>query len=96
MAIQLSAGVLAVLQVIAAHGPISPHEICDKVDLSPRTVTLALGTLTEKKLCQKIPNLADMRKPLYFLDSEKSRQLLAEYGLDSLIRSPPTGIGPRP
>ncbi len=96
MALELSAGVLAVLQVIAVHGPISPHEICDKVELSPRTVTLALGTLTKKRLCKKIPNLADMRKPLYFLNNEQARPVLAEYGLDSVIRSPPAGLGWRP
>jgi DNA-binding MarR family transcriptional regulator len=96
VALELSAGVLTVLHVIAVHGPISPHEICEKVDLSPRTVTLALGTLTKKSLCKKVPNLADMRKPLYFLNRERAKPILAEYGLDSVIRSPPTGLGWRP
>ncbi len=96
MASQLSAGVLTVLQVVAAHGPISPHEICDKVDLSPRTVTLALGTLTQEKICKKVPNLIDMRKPLYLLDNERARIVLSEYGLDSVIRTPPAGMGWRP
>jgi DNA-binding MarR family transcriptional regulator len=96
MATQLSAGVLTVLQIIAAHGPISPHEICDKVELSPRTVTLALCTLTESHICKKIPNLADMRKPLYIMDNMQARSILEKYGLDSVIRTPPTGLGWRP
>ncbi len=96
MALQLSAGVLTVLHIIAVHGPISPHEICDKVELSPRTVTLALGTLTKKKLCKKVANLADMRKPLYFLNNDRARPILAEYGLDTVFRTPPVGLGWRP
>ncbi len=96
MASQISAGVLTVLQVVAAHGPISPHEICDRVELSPRTVTLALSQLTESKICKKVPNLSDMRKPLYVMNSERARLVLAEYGLDSVIRTPPAGLGWRP
>lgn len=84
------------LQIIAAHGPISPHEICERVELSPRTVTLALGTLTENKLCKKMANLGDMRKPLYFIDAERAKPVLMEYGLDTVIRAPPTGMGWRP
>jgi len=85
-----------VLQIIAAHGPISPHEICDRVDLSSRTVTLALGTLTQEKICKKVPNLTDMRKPLYLMDNVRGRLILAEYGLDTVIRTPPAGMGWRP
>ncbi|MDF1539630.1 MAG: hypothetical protein P1Q69_12090 [Candidatus Thorarchaeota archaeon] len=96
MTSQLSTGVLTVLQIIAAYGPISPHEICDKVDLSPRTVTLALGTLTQEKICKKVPNLIDMRKPLYLLNHEQAKLILSEYGLDSVIRTPPGGMGWRP
>ncbi|MFW9918787.1 MAG: hypothetical protein ACFFED_04260 [Candidatus Thorarchaeota archaeon] len=96
MASQISAGILTVLQVVAAHGPISPHEICDRVELSPRTVTLALSHLTETKICKKVPNLADMRKPLYVMNSERGKSVLAEYGLDSVIRTPPAGLGWRP
>jgi len=92
----MSAGVLTVLQVVAAHGPISPHEICDRVDLSPRTVTLALSQLTESNICKKVPNLTDMRKPLYVMNSEQARIVLAEYGLDAVIRTPPAGMGWRP
>ncbi len=92
LATELSAGVLTVLQVIADHGPISPHVICDKVDLSPRTVTLALSTLTEKKICRKVPNLADMRKPLYVIDPKKSKDIIAKQGFDTVIRRPPSGM----
>ncbi len=96
MATQLSAGILTVLQVVANYGPISPHEICEKVELSPRTVTLALSTLTENRICKRIPNLSDMRKPLYVMNNEIPKSVLAEYVLDSVIRTPPAGLGWRP
>ena len=92
MATELSAGVLTVLQVIADHGPISPHVICDKVSLSPRTVTLALSTLTEKKICRKVPNLIDMRKPLYVMDPKKGKEIFSKQGFDTVIRRPPGGM----
>jgi DNA-binding MarR family transcriptional regulator len=96
MSTPISTGALLVLQIIASYGPICPNDICKRVKLSPRTVTLALKTLVKKDLCKKVPNLVDMRKPLYFVRPDRARPLLREYGLDAVIRTPPAGLGWRP
>jgi len=31
------------------------------------------------KLCRKIPNLADMRQPLYYVDQDRARELRMKY-----------------
>jgi len=31
------------------------------------------------KLCRKIPNLADMRQPLYYVDPDRARELRMKY-----------------
>lgn len=56
---------LIVLDKLAREGPISPNEIAKSSGLAQRTVTMALSTLQKRSLCKKMPNLRDMRKPLY-------------------------------
>ncbi len=56
-------------------GPMSPQDLAESSGLAMRTVTLALKTLLIRKICRRTPNLLDMRKPLYNVDSEKVREL---------------------
>ena len=56
-------------------GPMSPQDLAESSGLAMRTVTLALKTLLFRKICRRTPNLLDMRKPLYNVDSEKVREL---------------------
>jgi DNA-binding MarR family transcriptional regulator len=57
----------------------TPKDISKKVDLAPRTVSFALRKLIGQDLCKKIPNLSDMRQPLYLADGEKAKELRMKY-----------------
>ena len=73
--IHLTKSTLLVLDKLATEGPMCPQDIAKSSGLAMRTVTLALKTLQKGRLCRKMPNLMDMRKPLYHADSEKIREL---------------------
>ena len=73
--INLTKSTLIVLDKLTEEGPMYPAEIAKKSGLAMRTVTLALKTLQSGHLCKKVPNLLDMRKPMYHIDQEKVREL---------------------
>ena len=75
LSINLTKSTLIVLDKLTIEGPMCPAEIAKKGGLAMRTVTLALKTLQSSQLCRKVPNLLDMRKPLYHADHEKVREL---------------------
>lgn len=63
---------------LARDGPMCPHDIIQSAGLAPRTVTHALRQLLDNKLCKKIPNLRDMRKPLYCVDKMRVKEVERE------------------
>ncbi|MHA2352188.1 MAG: MarR family transcriptional regulator [Candidatus Thorarchaeota archaeon] len=72
--INLTKSTLLVLDKLDKEGPMSPQDLAKSSGLAMRTVTLALKTLLTGKFCRRTPNLLDMRKPLYHIDSEKVRE----------------------
>ena len=76
---ELPRSAIIVLDRLQNDGPMTPKDITSKVDLAPRTVSFALRKLMGQKLCKKIPNLRDMRQPLYQADSERARELRMKY-----------------
>ncbi|RLI62422.1 MAG: MarR family transcriptional regulator [Candidatus Thorarchaeota archaeon] len=66
---------MIVLDRLKAEGPLSPKEIAARACLPPRTVSFALRKLIRQRLCCKIPNLRDMRQPLYQLDYDRFQEL---------------------
>jgi DNA-binding MarR family transcriptional regulator len=75
MSMNLTKSTLIVLDKLDKEGPMCPQDLAKKSGLAMRTVTLALKTLLTGKICRRTPNLLDMRKPLYHVDSEKIREL---------------------
>jgi DNA-binding MarR family transcriptional regulator len=75
MSIELPRSAIIVLDRLTTEGPMTPKDISSSVDLAPRTVSFALRKLVGQKLCKKIPNLTDMRQPLYAADMERAREL---------------------
>ncbi|MHA1480395.1 MAG: MarR family transcriptional regulator [Candidatus Thorarchaeota archaeon] len=71
----LSLSALAVLHELATKGPMTPKQIRQEVTLSPRSVSDALRRLSTRHLCKKVPNLSDMRQPLYCVESIKMKEL---------------------
>ena len=71
----LTRSTLIVLDKLSSEGPMCPAEIAEKSGLAMRTVTLALKTLQSGRLCRKVPNLLDMRKPLYHTNPEKIQEI---------------------
>lgn len=57
----------------------TPKDISNKVNLAPRTVSFALRKLMGHELCRKIPNLLDMRQPLYLANLERARDLQVQF-----------------
>jgi len=64
---------------LTSEGPMTPKAISSTVDLAPRTVSFALRKLMGKSLCKKIPNLSDMRQPLYAADMERAKALRTRF-----------------
>ncbi|MFW9851244.1 MAG: MarR family transcriptional regulator [Candidatus Thorarchaeota archaeon] len=75
MSIELPRSAIIVLDRLTTEGPLTPKDISNRVDLAPRTVSFALQKLMGKRLCKKIPNLIDMRQPLYAADMERAKEL---------------------
>ncbi|MBD3407884.1 MAG: winged helix-turn-helix transcriptional regulator [Candidatus Lokiarchaeota archaeon] len=71
---------LIVLDCLKENGPMPPKDISQKANIPLRTVSFALRKLVGWKICKKIPNLADMRRPLYHVDREKMRAVFMKYG----------------
>jgi DNA-binding MarR family transcriptional regulator len=76
---------LVVLYNLATKGPMTPKQIRKQVEMSPRTVTNALRKLTDTELCQRIPNLHDMRQPLYYADPSKMREMKIDFDFIRLM-----------
>ncbi|TFG14424.1 MarR family transcriptional regulator [Candidatus Thorarchaeota archaeon] len=76
---ELPRSAVIVLDRLTDEGPMTPKDLSKKVDLAPRTVSFALRKLLGQKLCKKIPNLRDMRQPLYLADAEKAKELRMKY-----------------
>jgi DNA-binding MarR family transcriptional regulator len=71
---------LLVLRILRKNGPMAPKDISKNAELPLRTVSFALRKLLRWEVCRKIPNLADMRRPLYHVDPEKAREIFMIYG----------------
>jgi len=84
---QLPRSAYIVLSQLARDGPLCPVDISERARLAPRTVSYALRRLTSTRLCKKIPNLIDMRRPLYTPNLEVAREVVQRFGPDSLIGS---------
>jgi DNA-binding MarR family transcriptional regulator len=79
MSIELPRSAIIVLDRLTSEGPMTPKAISSRVDLAPRTVSFALRKLMGQKLCKKIPNLTDMRQPLYAADMERAKELRVKF-----------------
>jgi len=76
---ELPRSAIIVLDRLTNEGPMTPKDISSKVDLAPRTVSFALRKLVGQNLCKKIPNLRDMRQPLYLANDETAKELRMKY-----------------
>ena len=78
---------MAILGALMNHGPMCPIEISEKLDMAPRTVSFALRKLLGRQLLKRIPNLHDMRRPMYHVNMEAAKDILQRYN-DSAITTP--------
>lgn len=76
--LRISKSAVIVFFKLAKDGPMCPNEIIQTAGMPPRTVTHALRQLVDSKLCKRIPNLNDMRKPLYYVDKRKAMEIERE------------------
>lgn len=73
---------LRILQTLARGGPLSPKDIHRKTKMASRTISFALNKLTHMRLCKRVPNLLDMRQPLYYInDNHEARAVFRRYGI---------------
>lgn len=79
--IRLSKSALVVLQFLSKRGPLPPRVISKEAKVPLRTVTFALDRLVGTEICQKIPNLGDMRCTLYSVNLDKAQAVFTRYGL---------------
>ena len=66
---------LIVLDHLTEHGPMAPRDLSQKAKIPLRTVTFALQKLVNQRLLRKVPNLLDMRKPLYHANMDRIREV---------------------
>ena len=78
--IRLPKSALVILGILHKMGPMPPRDISKETRVPLRTVTFALDRLVNADICQKIPNLGDMRRTLYVADQEKARAVFIRYG----------------
>ncbi len=76
-----------ILKHLDQKGPMCPVDICETANIAPRTVSHALRRLTATKICRKIPNLQDMRRPLYSPNYERVKEIVERHGPESVIGS---------
>ncbi|MDF1538684.1 MAG: MarR family transcriptional regulator [Candidatus Thorarchaeota archaeon] len=88
MSLSIPKSARIVLHSLATTGPMSPKEISNKSELPLRTVSFALRRLTSQRILRRIPNLQDMRQPLYLLESGEIRKILLKHGKDALMKVP--------
>jgi DNA-binding MarR family transcriptional regulator len=79
--IRLPKSALIILQFLTKRGPLPPRVISQEAKVPLRTVTFALDRLVDKEICQKIPNLGDMRRTLYSVNLDKAQAVFTRYGL---------------
>ena len=60
-----------ILDKLSTEGPMSPKQIATQSDIPARTVSFALRSLVKERLCKRVPNLMDMRQPLYHVNDER-------------------------
>ncbi len=84
---QLPKSAVIVLRHLVKRGPMCPVDICQTASLAPRTVSHALKRLLDDRLCKKVPNLQDMRRPLYSPNFDTAVEMVSIYGMDSTIGS---------
>lgn len=89
MSIDLPNSALIVLSSLTAEGPMTPKTIITKVKMPSRTITYALQTLVNEKIVKKIPNLLDMRQPIYYVNLERVKELRLSFRVDQVIRLHP-------
>jgi DNA-binding MarR family transcriptional regulator len=82
---ELPASALSVLEGLRAKGPMSPKDISRWTKVPIRTVNFAIQKLKKKGLIRRIPNLQDMRSPLYCTDLEAAKQIVTKHGTESII-----------
>ncbi len=75
----LTASSVVVLRELTDKGPMTPKQIRGEVDLSQRTVSDALRRLYDTRLCKKMPNLEDMRQPLYYANNSRMKELEIDF-----------------
>ncbi len=92
LSMHLSRSTIMVLKELATAGPMTPKQLSKELNIAPRTVTYALQRLLKWKLCHRLPNLEDMRQPIYVVNPE-AQVLLRIYGMDTVIREPGPGLG---
>ena len=86
LSIKLPGSALVVLSSLTTKGPMTPKSIKTNVRLPSRTITFALHTLVEERIVRKIPNLADMRQPLYHVDLDRVKELQLMFQIDQVSR----------
>jgi DNA-binding MarR family transcriptional regulator len=77
---------MKILGTLANDGPMCPLEISERLNMAPRTVSFALKELVRRQLLRRVPNLLDMRRPMYHVNMELARELIQKYS-DSAFRS---------
>ncbi len=79
--VKLPKSALRILAFLTKRGPLSPKAISKETMLPLRTVTFALDRLVDSDLCERIPNLRDMRRTLYSVNQENASAVFLRYGL---------------
>jgi DNA-binding MarR family transcriptional regulator len=82
MSVELPNSALLVLSSLTAEGPMTPKSIIKKVKMPSRAITFALKTLVKEHIVKKIPNLLDLRQPIYHVDLERVKELRLSFRVD--------------
>ena len=88
MSLDLPNSAILVLSSLTTEGPMTPKAIIERVGLAPRTISFALRTLVRERFIRKIPNLADMRQPIYHVDMDRVKELQHRFESGQITQMP--------
>ena len=86
MITRLPVRAIKILESLHKIGPMSPRDISTKTQLPLRTVSFGLRRLMGHGFLKKTANLLDMRFPLYSLNRDELRQMLAAEKTNPLVK----------
>ncbi|MFW9792872.1 MAG: hypothetical protein ACFFEE_01115 [Candidatus Thorarchaeota archaeon] len=79
--IKLPKSALHIFSFPSRRSSLPPWVISRATEFLLRTVTIELDLLGDSELCEKIPNLRDLKRGFYAINNQKERNVISGHGM---------------